>query len=113
MSRLSTHVLDTALGCPAKGVRITVAVLVAADEWSPLGERFTDDDGRVTDLLGPHALELGTYRISFDTGAYLAAAQRPVFYPRVDVVFRVDRLALHHHIPLLLSPFGYSTYRGS
>jgi 5-hydroxyisourate hydrolase len=113
MSRISTHVLDTALGCPAKGVRITVAVLGDPDQWTPLCERFTDDDGRVTDVLGPHALEMRTYRISFDTGAYLAAAQRPVFYPRVEVIFRVDRLTQHHHIPLLLSPFGYSTYRGS
>ena len=121
MSRISTHVLDTAIGCPARGLRVTLSVqgeqvgTAEAQSWTPLGECLTDVDGRVNDLLGSHALEAGSYRLTFDTETYLAASQRSVFYPRVEVVFRVDPTAVHqhHHIPLLLSPFGYSTYRGS
>ena len=113
MSRLSSHVLDTALGQPAKGLRVRLDVLDAGGQWQTLAERSTNDDGRVADLLGDGALAARTYRLTFDTRAYFEASGRPVFYPHVDVVFTVSAPATHHHIPLLLSPFGYSTYRGS
>jgi 5-hydroxyisourate hydrolase len=112
MSPLTSHVLDTAAGTPARGLAVRLDVLEPVG-WRTLAERVTDDDGRVRDLLPPGALEARTYRLTFETGAYLRATGRPVFYPRVEVVFDVAAPAGHHHIPLLLSPFGYSTYRGS
>ncbi|WP_416956143.1 hydroxyisourate hydrolase [Nocardioides sp. T5] len=106
MASLSTHVLDTATGRPAAGLRVT---LESAD-GSVLAEAVTDTDGRVGDLAADLVAE--DHVLRFDTGAWFAAQDRTAFYPEVVVVFSVvdDR---HHHVPLLLSPFGYSTYRGS
>ena len=104
MSQVTTHVLDTAAGRPAAGVPVT---LENAD--GVLATATTDADGRVADL-GPDRLAPGTYRLRFDTAA-LRRAARP-FFPEVVVTFVVEGEA-HHHVPLLLSPFGYSTYRGS
>ncbi|WP_299922499.1 hydroxyisourate hydrolase [uncultured Nocardioides sp.] len=106
MASLSTHVLDTATGRPATGLRVT---LESAD-GSVLAEAVTDADGRVGDLAADLVAE--DHVLRFDTGAWFAAQDRAAFYPEVVVVFSVvdDR---HHHVPLLLSPFGYSTYRGS
>jgi 5-hydroxyisourate hydrolase len=78
-----------------------------------LAERVTNADGRVLDFLEPGSLESGTYRLSFETGAYFRSTQRPAFYPQVVVHFQIDDATQHYHVPLLLSPFGYSTYRGS
>ena len=117
---LTSHVLDTALGQPARDLVIQLEVrsaagLAAAPEagWTVVAERTTDADGRVRDLLAGLPLQAGTYRLTFETGAYFRAAARPVFYPRVQVEIEVTSPADHHHIPLLLSPFGYSTYRGT
>jgi 5-hydroxyisourate hydrolase len=104
---ISTHVLDTSRGRPAAGVAV-VLERQEGDGWSPVGEATTDADGRVGELAPAGAGE-GVYRLTFDTGSYFEAG----FYPRVAVEFRVDDGAEHHHVPLLLSPFGYSTYRGS
>lgn len=104
MSQITTHVLDTALGKPAAGVPVA---LFASGEL--LAEGTTDADGRVTEL-GPAALEAGGYTLVFDTAAYFAA--RVSFYPRVIIDFAITG-SEHYHVPLLLSPFGYSTYRGS
>lgn len=104
MTTLSTHVLDTSIGKPAVGVRITLM----ADE--PIKEVVTDADGRAADLGGE--LEPGTYSLRFDSGAYFAERGIEGFYPEVLVTFTVTG-ASHVHVPLLLSPFGYSTYRGS
>ena len=112
MSPLTSHVLDTALGQPARGLAVRLEILEAAG-WRTLADRVTNGDGRVVDLLPAGGLEARTYRLTFDTGAYLRSSGRPVFYPRVEVTFEVQAPAEHHHIPLLLSPFGYSTYRGS
>ena len=109
-SPITTHVLDTALGKPAAGVAL---VLERVDGPSVLARGVTDADGRVADLLAPGSLEAGTYRITFDTAAYFAATGRQSFYPSVSVVFEIRDPAQHYHVPLLLSPFGYSTYRGS
>jgi 5-hydroxyisourate hydrolase len=112
MSSLTSHVLDTAAGTPARGMAARLEVLEAGG-WRLLAQRVTNDDGRITDWLPAGALQALTYRVTFQTGAYLRASGRPVFYPHVEVVFTVSAPAEHHHIPLLLSPFGYSTYRGS
>jgi 5-hydroxyisourate hydrolase len=111
VSGLSTHVLDTARGRPAAGVRISVE-LRDGDGWRDLGGGVTDADGRVPTLVdGP--LQAGTHRLTFETGAWFRAQGTAGFYPEVTVVFQVEDPGAHHHVPLLLSPFGYSTYRGS
>ncbi|MBL4687759.1 MAG: hydroxyisourate hydrolase [Nannocystaceae bacterium] len=112
MSPITTHVLDTALGCPAGGLAIQLSSKTEG-EWRVLAEGTTNADGRITDLLEPGALKAGDYRMVFDTGAYLKAAGRPVFYPQVAIDFRITAPEQHYHVPLLLAPFGYSTYRGS
>jgi 5-hydroxyisourate hydrolase len=111
MSGLSTHVLDTATGRPAAGVRVAVQAR-DGDGWRDLGSGVTDADGRVPGLLaGP--LTAGTHRLVFATGEWFKSQGVAGFYPEVTVVFDVQDPGAHHHVPLLLSPFGYSTYRGS
>lgn len=109
---ISTHVLDTARGRPATGVPLRLERLDGR-EWTLIGEGETDDDGRVRGLLGGGSLSKGTWRMTFETGAWFAAEGIDGFYPIVQVVFEVTAPEQHHHVPLLLSPFGYSTYRGS
>jgi 5-hydroxyisourate hydrolase len=113
MSPITTHVLDTARGRPAAGV----AIVLERDEAGAvitLGRGETDADGRLRDLLQTDApLAAGTYRLVFDTGRYFAAQGVEAFYPEVAIVFQVKNGGEHFHVPLLLSPFGYSTYRGS
>jgi len=113
MSAVTTHVLDVSKGRPAGGV--TVALWVRnGDAWRELGRGTTNADGRCGSLLAPaSSLAAGTYRLTFDTGAYFASTGVEGFYPEVSVVFEVREADAHHHVPLLLSPFGYSTYRGS
>ncbi|WP_084033317.1 hydroxyisourate hydrolase [Arthrobacter sp. 35/47] len=82
------------------------------DGWQEVAEGTTDDDGRITSL-GPEALEAGTYRIDFETGSYFAAADTETFFPSVSLIFELTDPAQHYHVPLLISPFAYSTYRGS
>lgn len=106
---LSTHVLDASTGRPAEGVAVTVERL-ADQEWVPVAEARTDADGRVQSLGEPAA---GVLRIAFDSGAYFAARDVATCYPEVVVTFEIVDAATHHHVPLLLSPFAYSTYRGS
>ena len=113
MSPITSHVLDTALGRPAVGLRVRLDVLDADGHARTVAERVTNDQGRITDFVPPGTLGAQTYRLTFDTGGYFAASGRPQFYPHVDVVFTVVDADEHHHIPLLLSPFGYSTYRGT
>ncbi|WP_410591745.1 hydroxyisourate hydrolase [Amycolatopsis sp. lyj-23] len=105
MSLVTTHVLDTAAGRPAAGI----AVRFETAEGKPIAEGRTDDDGRIRDL-GPDSLAPGAYRLVFDTGAYLGPDG---FFPEVALTFRITDGTAHHHVPLLLSPFAYSTYRGS
>jgi 5-hydroxyisourate hydrolase len=104
---ISTHVLDTSRGRPAAGVPV-VLERRAGEGWETVGGGRTDADGRV-DELAPSGAGEGRYRLTFDTGAYLETG----FYPQVAVEFLVADGAGHHHVPLLLSPFGYTTYRGS
>jgi len=114
MSAITTHVLDTSKGRPASGVPVVLEFRVAEHEWKVLGKQTTDADGRVRDLLpSDFSLAAGTYRLSFDTAAYFRSQNAECFYPEVTVVFTVRDAAQHYHIPLLLSPYGHTTYRGS
>jgi 5-hydroxyisourate hydrolase len=114
MSTISTHVLDTALGRPAAGVAITLERVSEKGLTTLAGFGTTDDDGRLRDFPpAGRILTAGDYRLRFDTAAYFAASGREAFYPSVTVEFRVTDMSAHYHVPLLLSPFGYSTYRGS
>jgi 5-hydroxyisourate hydrolase len=114
---ISTHVLDTALGRPAAGVPILLERVDSGAAPRPLIEiarAATDADGRVRELLPDgRALEAGHYRLTFDTAAYFAALGTEGFYPVVTVSFTVRDPSQHHHVPLLLSAYGYATYRGS
>jgi hydroxyisourate hydrolase len=114
VSTLSTHVLDTSLGRPAAGVRV---ILEQTDDTGlvvSLGVGETDADGRLRDLVPPgQALGPGEYRLRFDVGEYFALTKRETFYPSVAVEFTIVGPAAHYHVPLLLSPYGFSTYRGS
>lgn len=109
---LSTHVLDTALGQPASGVKIALAV-EHEGTWQPVSEGATDADGRCRSLLDAAKLEAAVYRLRFDTAEYYHEQQTKGLYPFVDIVFRVDAPGEHFHIPLLLTANGYTTYRGS
>jgi 5-hydroxyisourate hydrolase len=113
MSQITTHVLDISVGRPAADVRAVLEVEDVGTGWRQVGRGATDKDGRLSDLLAPGSLVEGTYRLTFDTHAYFADRKVVAFYPQVSIVFSVRDAAENHHIPLLLSPFGYSTYRGS
>ncbi len=111
---ITTHVLDTSRGRPAAGVPVTLEVRADDGVWALVGRGVTDADGRLRTLVAPGlALEARVYRITFDTDAYFAAVGVAGFYPEASIVFRVRDPAEHYHVPLLLNPFGYSTYRGS
>jgi 5-hydroxyisourate hydrolase len=107
MSGISTHVLDTSSGRPAAGVPVTLERQQGAD-WQLAGSGETDADGRLRTLLTT-APQAGTYRITFNTGRYFPDG----FFPSVTITFNVEQGQEHYHVPLLLSPYGYSTYRGS
>jgi 5-hydroxyisourate hydrolase len=109
---ISTHVLDTARGRPVAGLAVTLSRRGANGAWSVLGNGVTDDDGRIKELPGG-TVEAGDYRLEFATGAYFKSAGTAGFYPEVAVVFRITDPSANHHVPLLLSPFGYSTYLGT
>jgi 5-hydroxyisourate hydrolase len=114
MSTISTHVLDTATGKPATGIAIALESSRADGTWESISASQTNDDGRVPDLLGSDTSLLpGNYRLTFETGAYHQRQGIAGFYPQVAVEFHIAETAQHYHVPLLLSPFGYSTYRGS
>jgi 5-hydroxyisourate hydrolase len=110
---VTTHVLDTSAGRPAAGVRVALEALDRQAGWRRLGGGATGDDGRLSGLVPEGRLLAGTHRLVFETGAWFAAHGVQTFYPEVSVVFEVSDPSQHFHVPLLLSPFGYSTYRGS
>lgn len=110
---ISTHILDTALGRPATGVRVALAFMTN-EVWSPLNDAVTDADGRCKDLLpATQHLQPGAYRIHFETALYYKQNQLEGLYPYIEIVFKVSAGQKHYHIPLLLAPNGYTTYRGS
>ena len=112
MSGITTHVLDTSRGRPAAGVAVRLERAVEAARWEPVGSGVTDLVGRARDLLSSPPAP-GRYRLVFDTASYFSAAGGRAFYPEVSVTFAVDGDEDHYHVPLLLNPYGYSTYRGS
>lgn len=114
MSAITTHVLDTSRGRPAGGVPVSLEMVAADGSWKQIGKGSTDPDGRARDLLpAGFALHGGVYRLVFNTEAYFEAVEVEGFYREVVIVFTIRDPAQHYHVPLLLSPFGYSTYRGS
>jgi 5-hydroxyisourate hydrolase len=114
MSPITTHVLDLTRGRPAQGVVVNLEIARGPGLWAELARGVTDADGRIAAFDPPlAAFEPAVYRLRFETGAYFLALGTRAFYPEVHVVVQVDEPARHYHVPLLLSPFGYSTYRGS
>jgi 5-hydroxyisourate hydrolase len=114
MSAITTHVLDIMRGSPASGIAVTLEIHREGENWVRVGAGETDRDGRLKSLW-PDELPLAaaTYRLTFETSSYFVAQGIEGFYPEVSVVFVVRDTARHYHVPLLLSPYGYSTYRGS
>lgn len=111
---ITTHVLDTALGRPAVGVPVALAQFIRANEWRSVGRGETDADGRLQTLVpNGTTLQPGIYRLVFDTQRYFDARGVHPFYPYVIIVFEIAAGEGHYHVPLLISPFGYTTYRGS
>lgn len=112
MSQLTTHILDTTKGKPAVGVPI-ILYQQQKNDWTELAKGITNADGRIPDLLSKdRILEIGTYKMKFETKSYFDKDHIASFYPYVEIVFDITTKE-HYHIPLLLNPFGYSTYRGS
>ncbi len=113
-SPITTHILDVNRGKPAAKVAVTLEHRTSASEWKVLGRGETNADGRAEDLLAKgHTVTVGVYRLTFATAEYFAGLGTKSFYPFVTVAFEITDPAQHHHVPLLLSGHGYSTYRGS
>lgn len=114
MCSFSTHVLDTVLGAPAAGIHVQLRCQDASGTWQDVGHGVTDDDGRVSQLgAASQAFAPGNYQIHFELETYFQRRGRDAFYPTATIAFRPQDARAHYHIPLLLSNFGYSTYRGS
>ena len=112
MSQLTTHILDTSSGRPAKNVAVVLEHHFN-ESWIKIGEGNTNDDGRIPGLLKENVfMNPGNYRLTFETAVYFQLQNIKTFYPRVTVEFEINDES-HYHVPLLLNPFGYSTYRGS
>jgi len=112
MSQITTHILNTTIGKPAAGITI-ILYRGENDEWTELKRGKTKDDGRINDLLAKDVLlQIGIYKLRFETKDYFDKIQTPTFYPFVEITFDIQS-SEHYHIPLLLNPFGYTTYRGS
>ena len=113
MSGITTHILDVSIGRPAAGVDVRLERRTDG-HWEPIGSQTTDADGRARGLVpDDRSLTAGSYRLVFDVGAYFKNSEVDSFYDEVTIAFNVEDASQHYHVPLLLSPFGYSTYRGS
>jgi 5-hydroxyisourate hydrolase len=113
MSSITTHVLDTSLGKPAVGLPVQLSVREGGQQMRVLAASVTDADGRVRQFASDAPLGAGSYQLSFETADYFRATQRQAFFERITLEFNVPSAAEHYHVPLLLSPFGYTTYRGT
>src|SRR5688572_12778446 len=112
MSQITTHVLDTTRGKPAAGISI-VLYKYESDVWVEITRGITNEDGRIVNLVpGDVALMKGIYKLRFEIGTYFERSSVPSFYPYIEIIFNIQTQE-HYHVPLLLNPFGYSTYRGS
>jgi 5-hydroxyisourate hydrolase len=112
MSPITTHILDTQLGQPAVGVAVKLEIFQDG-QWRQLDHGVTDKEGRIRDFLPAASFDEGIYQLTFNSGSYFADRDIATFYPKVAVIFEIQDKNQHYHVPLLLSPFGYSTYRGS
>ncbi|HTR80158.1 MAG TPA: hydroxyisourate hydrolase [Bacteroidota bacterium] len=113
-SPITTHVLDTMHGMPASGITTTLEYRTTPGTWKELSRSKTGSDGRIMNFLPENfTLDKGVYRLTFFTDEYFRMAGSESFFPFITITFEVKDIAAHYHIPLLLSPFGYSTYRGS
>lgn len=114
MSAITTHILDTAKGRPAAGVAVLLERRGDSGAWESISRGTTDLEGRLKTLYPDGSrLDEGVYRLTFDTGRYFERLGTATFYPEVSVVFETVTGETHYHVPLLISPFGYSTYRGT
>ncbi len=113
MSQITTHILDTSVGRPARNVPVSLHTS-SNGQWQEVGAGVTNPDGRVEGLVvSDSALDSGIYKLRFNTASYYAEQKTPSFYPFVEIVFEISGDGQHYHVPLLLNPYGYSTYRGS
>lgn len=114
-SPITTHILDTTMGLPAANIAVELYYRLNTNQiWQLLGEGQTDDDGRIDDLFFPkNPLSKGFYKIQFSTAEYFEKDNRDFFYPFVEITFFCKGDRDHYHVPLLISPYSYSTYRGS
>ena len=114
MSTVSTHILDTTRGLPATDVVVDFFMLRADGIQTKISSNMTDNNGRVGALIAQNIkLDKGTYKLKFNTESYFKTMEIQAFYPYIEVVFNIFNLYQHYHIPLLLSPYGFTTYRGS
>lgn len=114
MSGITTHILDVSIGKPAAGVMVRLDRQTNDGKWQNIGSARTDQDGRARELLSYGGLvAVGVHRLTFDVESYFRDRQVECFYPEVTIAFSIEDASQHYHVPLLLSPFGYSTYRGS
>jgi 5-hydroxyisourate hydrolase len=114
MSGITTHVLDTSSGIPAQGIPVVLERRAPDGRWDELARGQTDERGRASSLLGSESvLERGTYRLTLETRAYFQARGEKSLYPTIAVTFSVDQPDQQYHLPVLVSPFGFTTYRGS
>lgn len=113
MSGITTHVLDVSIGKPAAGIDVRLDRMDGSGEWETIGSQQTDSDGRAREFNSTGDLSFGVYRLTFDVGSYFGPKQIESFYEEIVIAFSVKDGSQHYHVPLLLSPFGYSTYRGS
>jgi 5-hydroxyisourate hydrolase len=114
MTPITTHVLDTSTGKPACGLAVTLEHETQEAGWQALANGVTDNDGRINNLITSHTeFSAGRYRLTFETGDYFYMRQNECFFPQVTITFVVKDAGQHFHVPLLLSPFSYSTYRGT
>jgi len=110
---VSSHILDTSVGLPAKGVSVSMYRMGGEQAWTKLQSRVTNADGRASNFLSWEQFQPGTYKMHFSTGQYFKERATETFYPYAEVIFEIKDPEAHYHIPLLLNPYGYSTYRGS
>ncbi len=114
MSQITTHILDTSKGTPAENICVRLEKKEKDGVWDKISSGTTDSDGRIMNLLyDGDSLDIGLYKMIFITGPYFERQGIPFFYPEIEICFLINNPKQHYHIPLLLSPFGYSTYRGS
>ncbi len=112
-SPITTHVLDISIGRPAQGVAVILQTQASGAEWKEVARGVTGPDGRLVNLVSRGKIARGNYRMRFETGAYFAARKAASFHPYIEITFAVSDSADHYHVPLLVSPYGYTTYRGS